>query len=100
MLYIPLQAVPSQLVNVTLSDQACQIAVYQLSTGMFVNLFVNNALVIGGVIAEDRNRIVRSKYLGFVGDLAFVDIHGKEDPVYTEIGTRYFLVYLSPEELP
>lgn len=94
MLIVPLQPVPSQTVNILLANQACTIDVMQKSTGMFVNLYVNSALIIGGVIGQDRNRIVRDAYLGFVGDLAFYDTQGTEDPYYAGLGTRWFLNYL------
>lgn len=103
MLIVPLQPVPSQLVNVTLNEQACQISVRQLGTGLFVDLYINDALVIGGVIAETSNVIVRSAYLGFSGDLAFIDVQPTPvptDPFYSGIGTRFFLSYLAPSELP
>lgn len=96
---IPLQPIPSQVIVSLLASQSCKIAVYQKNTGMFVDIYVNDALVIGGVIAEDRNRIVRSLYLGFNGDLAFIDIQGTADPEYTGLGTRYVLAYLSADEL-
>ena len=97
---IPLQAVASQIVNVTLNSQVSQIAVRQCSTGIFVTVYVNNALIIGGVIAENLNAIVRSAYLGFIGDLAFYDTQGTTDPVYTGLGSRYVLEYFLPSELP
>jgi len=100
MLIVPLQPVPRQLVNITLADQACQIVVAQKSTGIFLDLYVNDALVIGGVICENLNVIVRSLYLGFIGDLAFFDIGGKSDPFYSLIGTRFFLGYFTPAEVP
>lgn len=104
MLIIPLQPVPSQIVSVSLSDQACQIAVAQKSTGLFLDLYVNNALVIGGVICENRNVIVRSAYLGFIGDLAFFDMQpppaDPADPFASGLGTRFILGYLFPSELP
>lgn len=96
---IPLQPLPSQSVTVLLGQQACRIEVAQKNTGMFVNLYVSDALMIGGVVAENRNRIVRSVYLGFVGDLAFVDTQGTSDPTYDLIGERYFLVYYPADEL-
>ncbi|MDR3533947.1 MAG: hypothetical protein P4L90_25705 [Rhodopila sp.] len=99
-LVVPLQPVPSQTVTVTLNNQACQINVYQLSTGLFVDLLVNNVLIIGGVIGEDRNVIVRSVYLGFSGDIAFIDTQGTEDPVSTGLGQRFFLMYFYPADLP
>jgi|1185.fasta_scaffold856854_2 hypothetical protein len=99
MIVVPLQDVPSQTVGVTLGNQACEIHVYQRSTGLFFDLTVANQLVVGGVIAHDRNRLVRSAYLGFVGDLAFVDTLGSRDPVYTGLVERYLLIYFAPEEL-
>jgi uncharacterized protein DUF6983 len=98
---IPLQPTPSQTVSVTLNNQACQIEVRQNSTGVYVNLWINNALIIGGVIAENLNLIVRSAYLGFVGDLAFYDTTGANtDPVFTGLGSQYVLEYFAPSELP
>jgi hypothetical protein len=100
MLIVPLQAIPNQTVTVTLSGQVCQIDCYQTTGGLFVNLYVNNTLIIGGVIGETNNRIVRSAYLGFDGDLAFIDNQsGNEDPYYTGLGTRWSLAYITPEEL-
>ncbi len=73
--------------------------VYQFAYGLFVDVYLGPTLVIGGVICENRNRIVRSAYLGFVGDLAFVDSQGSEDPVYTGLGGRWQLVYLEEADL-
>lgn len=99
MLVIPIQPLPSQTVDVVLNEQACSIKIYQRSTGLFVDLDVQDVLVIGGVIAHDRNRIVRSDYLGFVGDIAFVDMQGTDDPDYTGLGDRFILAYFFPDEL-
>lgn len=91
---VPTTPVPSQQVSIVLGGQPCQIMIGQKDTGLFVDLYVNNALIIGGVIAENANRIVRSAYLGFIGDLAFFDTQEASDPEYTGLGTRYQLVYL------
>jgi len=99
-LIIPLQPVPNQTVTVVLANQLCQIDVYQKAYGLFVDLYVSNVLIIGGVIAENLNRIVRSLYLGFIGDLCFIDNAGSGDPVYTGLGTRFSLAYLEASELP
>lgn len=96
---VPLQAVPSQSLTTTLSGQNTQINVYQKFFGVFVDLYVNNALIIGGCIAQNLNRIVRSVYLGFQGDICFFDTQGSTDPVYTGLGTRYQLIYLTSAEL-
>ena len=98
MLIIPLNAVPSQTLTTNLAGQISQINVYQKFFGLFVDLYVNNVLVIGGVVAEDRNRIVRSIYLGFDGDLAFADTQGTDDPDYTGLGARFQFAYLTAVE--
>lgn len=97
---VPLQAVPNQTLQVQLGTQACSLNIYQQAYGLYVDLYVNNVLIIAGVIAENLNRIVRSVYLGFVGDFAFVDTQGSTDPVYTGLGDRYQLLYLEPADLP
>lgn len=99
MLTIPLQPTPSQSLSIVLANQNCQINVYQKSTGMFLDLAVSNAALIDAVICLDRVRMVREKYLGFIGDLAFVDTQGTSDPVYSGLGARYQLIYLEASDL-
>jgi len=96
---IPLQPVPSQTLSVVLSGQNCQIAVYQKSTGLYLDLDVDNAPIVSTALCHDRVRLVRSVYLGFVGDLAFVDTLGHADPQYEQLGSRFVLAYLEPLEL-
>jgi hypothetical protein len=93
---IPLQAVPNQTVNVSLGKQACSLHVYQKAFGLFMDVYANGSLIIGGVICENANRIVRDAYLGFVGDLAFWDLQGASDPDYTGLGGRFLLFYNGP----
>lgn len=100
---VPLQPVPNQALTISLGGQQCQLNVYQKGPNLYLDLLVNNALIIGGVICENLNRIVRSVYLGFSGDLAFIDNLGSNDPVYTGLGpttgARFNLAYLSASEL-
>lgn len=103
MLTIPLQPVPSQKFTVLLGGQACQLSIYQKQFGLFIDVSVNNTLIIAGVLCENLNRIVRSLYLGFAGDLAFVDTQASgapEDPNYRGLGDRFKLLYLTAAELP
>lgn len=96
---IPIQPLANQAVNVTLAGQNCRINVYQKLYGLFVDLYVDEVLVIAGTPALNLNRIVRSIYLGFVGDLIFIDTQGADDPKYTGLGTRFHLAYLEASEL-
>ena len=99
MMIVPTKPLPSQDITVSLADQSCLIELRQNTFGLFMNLYVNDALIIGGVICQNLNRIVRSAYLGFVGDLAFIDNMGTSDPYYTGLGDRYSLAYLSAAEV-
>lgn len=97
---VPIQAIPYQTVAVQLAGQPCILNIYQKTYGLFLDLYVNGSLVVGGVICENLNRIVRNVYLGFVGDFVFGDTQGTSDPIYTGLGTRYLLVYLEEVDLP
>lgn len=99
MLIVPLVATPSQTLTVRLAEQNCRINVYQKTTGLFLDLYVNDVLVIGGVLGLDRVRMVRGRYLGFAGDLQFFDTQGTTDPTYGDLGARYVLRYLEAADL-
>ena len=111
---IPLQPAVNQSLSINLSGQsvvlnlyfkeiqvpvAAGIAtdppVYEPVNPLFADVYSGNRLVIGGVLCQDRNRIVRDAYLGFKGDLAFVDTQGIDDPLVGGLGTRWLLTYWS-----
>jgi len=96
---IPLSATPSQSLSVVLAGQDCKINVYQRSTGIYLDLLVSNVPIIQGNLCRDRSLMVRDSYLGFVGDLAFTDTQGLDDPVYSGLGSRFLLVYLEAADL-
>jgi hypothetical protein len=117
---IPIIATPSQEMNITLSGQACRIKlyakelylpehfpmlipsdppVYNIKYPLFLDLYVNDELILGGARCLDSVKILRNDYLGFQGDLSFYDSVDSEDPLYTELGTRWFLLYWTPEEV-
>src|SRR5258708_7156093 len=100
MMIIPLQPLPNQNLQVQLANQPCTIELYQTTYGLFCNLFIGSTQIIAGVICENLNRIVRSIYLGFVGDLVFNDLQGNTDPNYLGLGIRYQLLYLEASDLP
>lgn len=98
---VPLTTAPSQQLTVTLGSQICTIRVftksinvpisppgtivtdppvYENANPVFVDLYVNDAAIVLGVLALDRTRLAINGYLGFVGDLAFIDTQGTSDP--------------------
>lgn len=97
---IPIQPLPNQTMQVQLANQPCTLNIYQLAYGLFIDVVLNDSIIVGGVICENLNRIVRSLYLGFVGDFVFVDTQGTDDPIYTGLGDRFILVYLEEADLP
>jgi len=95
---IPLKPVASQITRVVLAAQNCQIYLYQKEQGLFFDLNVNGIDIVSGVIARDMVPLVCREYLGFAGNLIFVDSQGAIDPVYTGLGSRFELVYLTADE--
>lgn len=101
MLVIPTRVLPNQSLQVQLGDhQPTTLNIYQLAYGMFMDVYVSGHLIIGGVICQNLNRIVRSVYLGFAGDFMWTDIAGTDDPDYTGLGSRFILIYLESDDLP
>lgn len=98
-LIVPLNPIPNQTLSTTLGVQQTQINLYQKSTGLFMDVLLNNSAVIRGVICQNLNRIIRDAYLGYSGDFVFLDNQGTNDPFYTGLGSRYQLFYLTAADL-
>lgn len=103
MLIVPLQSVPAQKVKTVLDNGTAFLVVYERRYGMFIDVTFNDRLVIGAVVCQNRNRIIRSDYLkkehNFSGDFAFIDLQGDSNPVYSELGNRYQLAYFTADEI-
>lgn len=91
---IPLINVPYQVFSVTLANQRCKITLYQKAEGLFLDLAVGTTQIVTSMICRDRVKLLRYPYLGFIGNLAFIDTQGTNDPEYTGFGSRYKLSYL------
>lgn len=110
MLAIPLQAVPSQTVAVTLNNQPCTINLYAKEANfdplygaptqvIFCDLYVNDQPIVLAVPCWNANLIVRDEYFGFSGDFAIIDTIGNDDPTFDDLGSRFQLAYLEPSDL-
>jgi hypothetical protein len=100
MLIVPTKPLASQILAIQLGGQNCSLNIYQTAYGLFMDVNSNGALIIGGVICQNLNRIIRDAYLGFIGDFAWIDNSGLGgDPVFNGLGSTYSLVYLSPSDL-
>ena len=100
MLIVPVQSVPNQTLSILLANQLCRLTLKTRWFGLFMDVSVNDAPIVQGVICQHWNRIVRSAYLGFVGDFAFWDTQGSADPTFNGLGSRYLLYYLEKSDLP
>ena len=98
---IPLAAIPSQQIQVTLNGQNCQVNVYQKTTGLYFDLTVNGSPVTSGVRCLNFAELLADRQYLFTGDFLFFDTQGDTDPVYTGLGgasARYQLSYIEPTD--
>lgn len=96
---IPIQAVPNQTVLCVLGGQNCQINIYLRGQNFFVDLNSNGVDMCIGCLGLNCVPLDScNSYDGFQGNLYFVDTQGSDDPVYTGLGTRWQLVYLTAAE--
>jgi hypothetical protein len=77
----------------------CQLTLRTRFYGLFMDVSVNDAPIVQSVICQNWNRIIRSAYLGFIGDFAFWDTQGSTDPGHTDLGSRYLLYHLEKSDL-
>ncbi len=96
---IPLNAVPSQTLNITLANQAVKLNIYTLATGLYMDVLLAGTVICSGVICLNYNKIIRAAYTGFIGDFMFYDTQGTDDPTYDGLGSRYQLIYLEASDL-
>ena len=118
MLQIPLNAVPSQTLAITLDGQNCQIAVYQrepivdeygVAAGLFFDLTVGGVPIINTARCLDRTPILQDRqYLGVAGEFMFLDTLATQGgpptfngapPYYTGLGAQFVLLYLEQSDL-
>jgi len=99
-LIVPLSPVPSQRLSIVLANQNCQINVFQKQDSMYVDLAIDGDSILRTKAARNSIRLLLgAEYRGFIGDLVFVDNIGDEQPFYTGLGSRWFLLYLTSDEL-
>lgn len=98
---IPLAAVPSQRLSVpALGGQDSQINVYQRGDSLYFDLALDGVpIVTTKACRNEVPMLLASRYLGYKGDFVFLDTQGDQEPHYTGLGSRWFLVYLTEAEV-
>lgn len=100
MLQVPLSAIPSQTLSITLDGQPCTIVVQQRTTGVYFSLTFNGVPATVNVRCLNKARLMADRqYVGFVGDFMIWDQQGDTAPDYTGLGARYILIYLEAADL-
>jgi hypothetical protein len=90
---IPLSATPNQTITAILDGAAAQITLTTTDYGLFADVLYDGVSVALGRLCLDRTDINPNRYLGLPQLLAFADLQGITDPVYTGFGSRYLLLY-------
>ena len=90
---IPLNATASQTLNVILNQRLVRLDVYQRSTGLYMDVWLNDTQIVAGAICQNLNPVVHADYLGLGGDFVFVDTQGSDDPTYDGLGDRFILTF-------
>lgn len=91
---IPLVARPAQIETVQLGNQNCRVEVYQKRTGLYLDLYLNDAPILLGALCRDRVFLLRGISSKFSGDLCFVDTQGLDDPAYSGLADRFQLLWI------
>lgn len=103
MVEVPLIDTPNQELAIELENQDCTIQVRQLADYIYLTLWVDSTLICENAICMPLVPIVQNSQSLFSGNFLIVDSSAKADkqslPDYTELGTRYLLVYGTDEEL-
>lgn len=95
---IDLTSAKSQSLIVTLAGQQVGLRLLQRTTGMYMDITLNNDPILQGIPCLYGVKMVRSQCLGFKGDLVFLDRLGNNDPSWSGLGSRYVLYYI-PDRL-
>jgi hypothetical protein len=90
---VPLSPKPAQTLSVVLGGQNCDITVYQKTTGLFFDLAIAGVYLVRARLCRDYVSLIRQPYLGFYGEMFFLDTQGDADPEYSGLGDRFQLVY-------
>lgn len=96
---IPLSPIPYQELSVLLNGQNCIISLRQLGLFLYCSLSVDGRQIFNNIMCSINARVNVFKSPYFTGILKFYDTQGTDRPHYSELGSRWILIYRA-EELP
>lgn len=98
-LFLPVRPEPNQRFSIVLNDQNCTVELFQRYDRLYLNLYVDDTAVVSGVVCLNQQNLIIPTTTKFIGYLYFADTLGNSAPQWEELGTRYELIYASPEEM-
>jgi hypothetical protein len=96
---IPLQAVPNQSLSFTLDDNRWQIRIAQAVTSMFMDITINDEVVILGTRIPGDDFIIPYPYIGLRHGNLMLTTQNERMPDWNRFGLTQQLFYWSPEEM-
>lgn len=99
---VPLIATPNQELAIELEEQDCTIQVRQLGNYTYLTLWVDSTLIVENAICMPGVAILQGYVHGFRGNFVLVDSsdpNNQQLSNYTELGSRFLLLYLTDEAI-
>ena len=99
---VPLIATPNQELAIELEEQDCTIQVRQLGNYTYLTLWVDSTLIVENAICMPGVAILQGYIQGFSGNFVLVDSsdpNNQQLSDYTELGSRFLLLYLTEAEV-
>lgn len=94
MLYIELQKVPSQILNIVLDNENCELKIQQKDNRIYSSIKINDIIITNGILCLTNVNLI--PYGSLKGTLKFIDIFGNNDidpNDYREFNDRFILTY-------
>ena len=98
MVIIPLQAVPSQILQIVLDGQETTLRFYWRWGRVYCDLTNGTNKIVSGGLCLNLQPVNPFPSAFFSGKLYFLDMLGNEPPQWEGLGTRWVLFYLSDGE--
>ncbi|MFY1028186.1 hypothetical protein ACE4RU_10875 [Actinobacillus seminis] len=92
---IPLKNVPNQKLSTSINGQLLEIGLMtRLNENLYISVAVDGVDIVHNRLCRDRTALIGVDYLNIKGELAFVDIQGRQDPHYSALKERYKLIFI------
>lgn len=91
---IPLQPIPAQRLTFELGGQKIEISlITRLQNQIYISIFADGHPIVANRLCLNLTPVIGTDYLPIKGNLMFVDTRGEQDPTWTELGSRYKLIW-------